>query len=811
MSTPASLRTAARRLLRRPGFTAFAIGLIGLGVGGVASTWTVLDRTVLRDLPVVEQDGLVVAWIDHQARGFDHFPVTVPLFEAVERADGASVAAVAAVSSSGAGRGIVEGVDGPWTVAWSRVLGDFFGVLGVEAARGRTLELADDVPAPAERVAVISDGLWRRRFGGSSDIIGTELRTRLGTYVIVGVMPADFDYPRGTEVWAPTRPAYPTWDAERPLLELDLVARLRPGTTATDARHELAATSLSTPDLAEVYEGSVPVVRSLESVILGDLRPTVVALFLGAVLVLLVAGLDLANVILLRAVAERREMAIRRAIGADPRRLVAEAVAEAGLLAAGGCLVGIGLGGIGLRLLLPLAPPGLPRLAEVGGLHFGAVALAITVSAATVFGAVVWPRWQALRGGAASALSGSVRHSPAVGEGRLREILVTGQVALAVWVLASGALLVRTASNLHGLDPGFSPEGLAVVQLNYEEGGVLAPEGSADRLRAAATRLARHPGVVGATPVQMGPLPGAGAWQTIVYKEGQTADEALAENAYLFMEFVEPVYFDLLSAPLLRGRSFGDEDIEGAARVVVVNDAAARLYWPNVEAVGQRISTGLPDVEGEPMTVVGVVGDTRYGALRELKPTVYFPLRQIDGFRSQHLLVRTTGAPPPLMDLAREALAAEAPGVRPMAVEAVADRLAAPLAGPRFSALLLGLLALTALAIALAGIYAVMAFMVEARRREIGVRLACGGTPTSVAARVVQRGLIIALIGATGGALAAAWTGRTFDSLLFGITGTDPASLAAAALAALGSAVLACLIPARRASRVDPAQVLRLD
>ncbi len=810
MSPMEALRHAARGLRRRPGFTALAVGLVGLGIGAVTAAWTVLDRSVLQPLPVDDQHGVVVAWIDHVARGFDHFPVTVPLFEELEGGGAPGLAGVAAVSSSGAGRGIVEGDEGPWTVSWSRVLGDFFGVLGTDAEVGRTLRLDDDVPAPAERAVVISHGLWTRRFGRSPDIVGTTLRTRLGTYVVVGVMPAAFDYPRGTEVWAPTRPAYPEWDAERPFLELDLIARLAPGVGPATAADQLAAASRATPDLAGLYEGSAPVIRSFETVLLGDLGPTLVVLFLGALLVLGVAGLDLGNVALVRAVDDARALSVRRALGADGRRLLGEAAAEAGVLAVLAVGAGLALGAVAVSVLLPLAPSELPRLHQVEGLTAGAVILALAVGVVVVGTAVVLPRWIALRRDPAVVVR-STRTTTSRGGDRVREGLVVAQIALTVWVLASGALLVRTAHNLQRLDPGFAPEALSVVALTYDEGGVLAPPGSADLLRAAAAEMARHPGIVGATPVQMPPLPGAGAWQTILNKEGQTPEEAGDENVYVFMEFVESSYFDLLGAPVLRGRALTEADRVGAAPVVVVNEATARRYWPGEEAVGQRITTGLPGVEGTSMTVVGVVGDTRYGALTELQPTAYFPLAQVDGFRSQYLLVRTAAGAPPLLEAAREALAAEAPGVRAMAVERVAERLAAPLAGPRFSALLSTVLAVTALIIAVAGVYAMMAFLVRSRRREIGVRLACGGTPSSVGGRVIARGLTLAAVGSAIGAAGAAWSGRAFESLLFGVSGVDPGSLGAGMALALAAAALACIIPARRAAGVDPVEVLRAE
>ncbi len=802
-----TLHGAWRALRRRPGFSMLSVGLLGLGVAAVTATWTVLHQAVLQPLPVDDPDALVIGWIDHVARGADHFPVTAPLFDELERGAVPALAGVAAVPSFGASRGLVEGADGLSTVSWTRVLGDFFGVLGAAAHLGRTLEIEDDVPGPSAPAVVISHGLWMRRYGGSPDVLGTEVRTKQGSYSIVGVMPRAFDYPRGTEVWAPTRPAYPDWDSERPFLELDLVARLAPGATIAEATRQLSAAGVSTPDLASVYDGSQAVVRPFTRVLQGDMRSTLIVLFLGALLVLLVSGFDLMNMALARAVEERSTLVVRRALGAEPRRLLASAWSEAIILAAGSVLMGVGLAWMGVRVFLPLAPPDLLRLDAITGLHAGAVGLAVVLGFGVMTTALVIPRWMEVARLRASTLRPSPRTTSAAGT-YLRDALAVGQVGLAVWVVVSGALLVRTALNLQSLEPGFEPAGLSAVALDYAQGGVLAEPGSADRLRAAAAALTRYPGISGATPVQMPPLPGPGAWQTILRKEGQDMETAIRENVYVFMEFVEPVYFDFLGIPVLRGRLLAGSDRRDAPPVVVVNEAMAQLYWAGEESIGALVRTGLPGIEDTPFTVVGIAGDTRYGALREAKPTVYFALPQVEAFRSQQLLVRSDDSAPPLLQAVRAALAEAAPGVRAVSVERVEDRLAAPLAGPRFSALLSSTLALTALVIALVGVYAVLAFIVRIRRREIGIRLACGGSPLSIGAYVMRRGLAVALLGAVVGAIAATWSGRAFETLLFGVSATDVTTVLVGVGLTMLAACLVCLGPARRAARVDPVEAL---
>ncbi len=807
----AHFTAAARSLRRAPGYAALVVGLLGLGLGTLAAAWAVLNQVVLRSLPVAEQDNLIVAWTHHLVRGFDHYPVIPELFEAVEAGGAPALQGAAAVGSYGAGQRAVEGPDGPQPLAWASVLGDFFGVLGVEPVLGRALSSADDVPSPTERVAVISHGLWQRRFGGSAEVLGEVLRTRTGSYAVVGVMPPDFDYPQGTEVWGPTRPGYPEWDQERPRLELDLVGRLASGAGPEAVVQQLTSLTGSTPSLSEVYQGTVPVVRGYADVVVGELGSTLRVLFLGGLLVLGVAVLAAANLTLVRSVDRDGETAVRRALGADLPWLRREAWAEASLLGAGAWVLGALLGTAGVHFLVPMAPAGLARLEGVGGLEPTVLLWIAGVAALAAGVAVGAPRAFVDRRSAGSTLHRGVRGTPSSAATWLREGVVCTQVALAVWVLVTGGLLVRTVANLQALEAGFDPDALALVTLDHRDGGVLGSREEADGLRAVTEVLESDPDIQVATPVQMPPLPGNGAWQSLLYKEGQNPEEAARENAYLFMEFVEPDFVAVLDVPVLRGRPFDPSEGPDDPIALMVNQSAARLYWPGEDPVGQTVTTGLPGADSTSLTVVGVVGDTRYGELTELKPTVYFPLAQIASFQSRFLLIRTTGAPSAVFDRAREALVAEGGPYRALSVSTVRDRLDAPLARPRFAATLLTVLAVVALFIAVTGIYATMAFLVRTRRRELGVRMACGGSPQAVGGQVLGRGLVIAAAGDTVGDVATAFSGRLFETLLFEVSPGDPATLLAGVGVAVVCAALACLVPALRAAATDPAEVLRAD
>jgi len=807
----ARLLGAARRLRRAPLFAASAVGVLALGVGALAAVVTLVSRVVLDPLPVRDQSRLVVAWTDARVRDVAHFPYTAPMFEAAERGGVPAFASVAAVGSWGTGEVALEDADGPTTLRWARTLGDFFGVLGVEPSFGRLPDAEDDRPGASGRVAVISDGLWERRWGRSASAVGGSLVTRTGTYTIVGIAPADFDYPRGAEVWSPTRPSYPSWETDLPLLELDLVARLADGATPALAVAQLRALP-PTPELQRLYTDAFPVVRPFTHVVLGDLRPTLYVLLGGALLVLLVAALDLANLVLVRAVSAARDVAVRRVLGADGSDLSRDAAAEALVLWLVGSAAGTGLAWSAIRVLLPLAPSGLPRLESVTGLDPRSLLVAASASLIVVLAAVLLPLRHAAASDPARALGG---RASGVGRGevRLRRAIIGGQIGLAVWVAAMGLLAARSVAALRGLDPGFRPDDLWTVALDYRDpsGGSGAHDGWVAELESATEALRATAGVIDVTPLQMPPLPGNGAWQSTAFREGQTAEEAAGVNPYLMWEFVLPNVFDVLGVPVVRGRGFDDGDVDGAPPVVVINESAARAYWPGEDAIGQRIWVPWGGGPERPWAVIGVVGDTRYGMLTDLRPSIYYPLRQSGMFRSQQLLVRTDGSGAALMAAARAALAAHAPAFRPMSVQSVRARLAEPVVRPRFAALLLAVFAAAALLLAVIGVYGVMAYMVRSRRREIGVRLACGATPLASGALVLRQGLAITGAGAAVGLAGAVASGSLFRSLLFGVGPSDPTSLALATLSGVLVAALACWLPARRAAAVDPAVALRSD
>lgn len=814
------MRKALRSLARSPGFTAASIGTLALGIGAVTAMFTVLEQIVLRPLPVRDQDGIVVAWTHHAVRNVPHFPFMWEAYQAVQEGV-PSLARVAATDAWGATDRLVEIRDGEEEVLkMSRILGDYFGVLDVAPVLGRTLRPEDGVPG-AEPVAVISHAAWTRHYGRSPDAVGSVVRILGETGTVVGVLPSGFDYPRDTDIWVALPPQYPTWAEEKPLLELDLVARLQPGASKERVAQEITSLFRTSPELRRTYEGAVPVVKQLDDVILGDLRGTVVLLFSGALLVLLVAYVNVASLVEVRAAGRDATVAVRRALGASRWRLVRESLAEAVWLGALGGIGGALVAAFAVRFLVPLAPAGLTRVDQVTPPDTVALLVTAGFSGAVVLLIAALPVIRAGKVHPATALRGAARST--AGLGRRRRGIVVTQTGLAVWSAAVAMLLLRSLLALEGLDLGFRADELVLVQLDLPSEYFTVPDAGEtetgrpaetgrppdllDRLEKIDERVEAHPAVDAVTPMLSPPLAGPGSFAFPPQLEGQTFDEAMEDNPFAHFEVVQPDYFRTLQLPILRGRAPAPADGPGARPVVVVNDAAARLFWPGQKALGQRITAGFADDRW--WTVIGVATDARYQDLVETRPVVYFPFRQLDDFPPPYLLARTTVSMETLVPVVRDAAAAVDPRIRVKEASFLRARLEAPLARPRFAVLILGMLAGATLFLAAVGVYGVMAAAVRARTAEMGVRLACGATPNNVRSLVLRHGMLLSVLGAALGGVAVLAGGVLLESLLFRVAPSDPRSLGTGALLVLVVALLACWIPAKRAARLDPACVLR--
>lgn len=796
------VRRAVRTLARSPGFAAASVITLALGIGAVTAMFTVLEQVVLRPLPVHDQDGIVVAWNHHTVRSVPHFPFVGEAYDHVEERV-TSLAGVAANQWKNPGDQIVEIEGGDEHVlAITRVLGDYFGILGVEPSLGRTLRPEDDVVG-AERVTVISFSAWTRFFGQSPQAVGSRIALAGEAYTVVGVLPPDFDYPNGTDAWVSLLAQDPDW------VEVDLVARLRPGASEQRAAEEIANLYRTVPDLERIYEGAVPVVKRLDAVVLGDVRATLVLLFAGAILVLLVACVNVTNLVEVRAAGREATVAVRRALGASRWRLVRESLVEAAWLGSLGGIGGAALATFAVRFLVPLAPAGLARMDQVTPPNALALLVTAGLTMAVVVVIAVLPVVRAEKVDPALALRGAGRSTGGVG--RRRGGVVVAQAALAVWSAAVGVLLLRSLLELEGLDLGFRVDDVALVELEVPYPLFEVPEDFPDRLDRIQARAAEHPSIEAATPILSRPLAGSGGVMFPPQLEGQSREEAGERNPMATFEVVQPNYFNTLRLPILRGRAVHAGDDPGAPPVVVVNEAAAALFWPGEEVVGKRlVGPGF----GEPerwWTVVGVAANARYLDLLETQPVVYFPLRQVDAVPPSYLLVRSAAGMETVLPAVRDAVTAVDPAIRVKDASSLRARLETPLARPRFAVLILGTLAATTLLLAAVGVYGVMAAAVRARTAEIGVRLACGATPRTVRSLVLRHGIRLAFTGVLIGGAAVIAAGRLLESLLFQVTPSDPRSLTAGAVLVLAVALLACWVPAARAARLDPGRILRAE
>jgi predicted permease len=803
------LRLAWRGLRRARSFTVAAVLTLSVGMAGVTAMYALIQGVLLRSLPISEPERLVSVWKELRA-GATHWP-----FRAAELAlirDGTRVfAGVAAVGYNDPSS--TELVDGSSTefIDTVRVTGDFFAVLGVRPLLGRVLTRADDT-AGSERVIVLTHGLWQRRYGGALDVIGRRVTLGDEQFVIVGVMPPDVEYPRSVDAWMTieARAAMtgsPTFQ-EAARGELDLIARMQAGVTIAQAASDLgglAAQLAATAPPGAVETGTVAVVRPLVDVLVGDVRVGMLVLLSAVGLVLLIASANVANLLLVRGETRRPELMVRVALGANRRRLAGQIVCESFILSALAGVLGLAAAWVSLRVLVALPPGGLPRVDSVR-IDSGVVLFVFALTLLTTLLAALVPALSAVRVDAVSRMQGGARVVTG-GTGRGRGALVAAQVALAVTVVAAAGLVTRSLLRLQNTGEELGAGRLIFVSL------ALPQDRYADRARHlrfledVVARLEATPAIAAATPINAAPFSGVGWEAPTVTAEGQDAGQ-VAANGSLNLEAIQPSYFRTFGLSLVRGRPFDDRDRDDAPLVAIVSADVAARVWPGEDPLGKRLKMGGVDSKDHWRTVVGVAARTRYRDLRLSQPTLYVPAAQLI-VSAQSLVVRSTAPLARVADVVRGEVLATDPAVRVPRVTMFAELLRAPLARPRFYTFVLGVFGASALFLSAIGLCAVIAGSVRQRRAEIGIRLALGATPAGVRRMVVRQGMRLAIIGAGIGLALALLTARFLRGLLYEVNPIDPASLLLATMLLLGVAGVACFLPARTASRMDPLAALR--
>lgn len=797
------VRHALRTFRRAPGFAATALATLALGVGTSTAILTLVEGVLVRPLSVRDQDQVVVMWAEHRRAGSDHIPLSYADFREYQR-DSRLLQAVAAVDYNGAWPRAVQLDRGDAKMDVAFVSGNLFEVLGAAPEIGRSLTPQDDRPGVPPAV-VISRGLWERQFGRDPAILGRVLRFFGKQAEVVGVMPLGFDYPEGTEVWAPVIPFTAAPNGQSSWVFVHIVARLKQGATLDQAKADLDAFlhREGAPYPAGLRD-MTSVLSSLEDSITGPVRP-LLAILGGAVgLLFLVTCATVGNLFLVRSIARSHELATRSALGASVSRLTRQLLTEGAVLAvlAGALAVGVAYGAI--KGFIVLAPEGIPRLDQVRieAQHLGLIGL-LSLTTVLLFG-LAPALWSSRPAARAVLVRGTRSGSTSLGVERARRVFVASQIALAMVVLAGAALLVDSFRRLRNLDLGFEQDNVLVVELalgygaNPTEDYVALVEQLTEQVQAL-------PGVAAATSAALPPFTGTSGLDAAFVKDGR---DAAASTALVNVVPAPPQYLRTLEIPLLHGRSFTEQDREGTPPVVIVSLELAQRSWPRQDPIGQRIRLGR-DPSQPLRTVVGVVGDTRYREYTDIRPTVYVPPRQFPGAGLVYLLVRTTSDATLLGPQIRRVVSEVAPALYVPAITTIEGAAVSQLVRPRMSTVLMTGFALTALLLAALGLYSIMATFVQQHQREFGIRMALGAAPRDIQRLVLARAFRLTLAGLGFGIAITLLSTRALRSLLFEVSPTDPRVLVTTA-AILGMiAVSACISPTRRATTLDLNSTLR--
>jgi putative ABC transport system permease protein len=795
------LRYALRQLTRSPGFTAVAVLTLGLGIGANTAIFSVVNVVLLRPLPYPEPSRLVSV-AERRPNGATNV-VSYPNFLDWLK-DGA-------MESLALGRTLsfnVGGAEGPERVAGALVSADYFTVLGLTPTAGRYFLEGEDTPGK-DRVAVIGHGLWQRHFGGDPGVLGRKVTVDGQALTIVGVAPAGFEYPEETELWTPISRDEPDLLEARGLHAYEVIGRLRAGQTieAATSRLQALAARLAIEYPASNRRWGVGVTPLQESLVRG-LRPTLLLLMGAVAFVLLIASANVAGMMLARGASRRRELAIRATLGAGRRQLVRQLLTETALLTLLGGVLGVGLAVWGVDALLSLAPEGLhPTDAAVMDGTVLAFTFGVAALTSVVFGLL--PAVQTAKRSGEVSLQESGRTTGGVDRQRTRRLLVAGEVALALLLLVGAGLMIQSFRRLLAVNPGFRTASVVSARLSLPRVGRDTAEviGFYHELVERARAL---PGVNAAAAVSYLPLSREGARYSFSV-EGQPFPEPQQRPSSSF-NVVTPGYFGALDIPLLQGRDFNAQDDWDAPAVVVVNRTLASRFWPGESPVGKRLSfDDEPDQPSDWMTVIGVAGDVRHMSLvDEIMPQIYAPEAQV-GLEEMALLVRTPVDPATVGPAIRGLVSSLDPEVPVADVHQLTQIRDASISTERFRTLLLGAFGMLALGLAIIGVYGVISYGVLQRTREIGIRVALGAQRGEILRLVIGEGLVTVAGGIVAGLMAGAALSRLLVTLLYHVKPWDPATFASIAVVIAGVALGACILPARRALRVDPATTLRTE
>jgi predicted permease len=816
------LRYAFRAFAKSPGFTLAAILSLAIGIGANTSIFSITSALLLRPLPYKDADRLVILWNTSPGLGIsrDWFS-TAQYFDIKNNHHGFEQLAIAI-----GGNYNLTGDGDPERVGVIRVSSNLLPMLGARAEYGRLFTSADD-ESGSPNVAILSYGMWARRYGSYPKMIGRKITINTHLYEVVGIMPRSFSLPREvlptldgaeqSDLLIPMRYA-PNPAEERGHEDYNIIGKLRPGVSVEQARAEMntitARLRQAHPEVYPPNGGLTFVVLPLLEQVVGNVRHTLWLLLAAVGCVLLIACVNVANLLLSRAVGRQREIAVRAAVGASSGRIIRQLLTESILLALCGGILGILFALVSIHWTHVLGPKSVPRLSEIGVRGDALLyTLLISVASGILFGLV--PALRVTRGDLLTTLKDSDRGSAGAsamwGRGNnLRRLLVMTELSISVVVLIMAGLLLRSFVRLQHVAPGFNPANVLTMELTMSGDKYQDPQAVIATYRQLWERLERLPGATAAGGVSSLPLSEMFAWGPI------NVEGRVPPPGEKFINADERVvgghYFEALQIPLLKVRLFDDHDTLDKPRVILVDEFMAQQLWPNQDPLGRRISFG--DLSGKPewTIVVGVVGRIKQDSLdADSRIALYLPQTQYPFTRAMNVVLRSTTDPAALATAVNHELHELDRDLPMYRVVTMEQRVAESLARRRFATVMLGLFAGFALALAAIGIYGVMAYLVSQGTREIGIRMALGATQSAVLRLVVRQGLVLALSGVAIGLVAALAFSRLLSGLLFGVRSNDPLTFAAIAILLMAVALLASYIPARRAARIDPMISLRCE
>lgn len=804
------LKFALRMLVKNPGFTLVAVLTLALGIGANSAIFSAVDAVMLQPLPYKTPGQLLFLTGLVRQSGISGASLS---FTKLTQIQEQSHTLENSAAFYGTTLSLVTERE-PEAVSGNRVSRSFFSVLGISAIRGRDFLPGEEARGAAD-VAIISDGFWHSHFAGEKGALGRTMSIDGRQVTVVGILPASFRFPLQfpePDIWMPgvSDPSFLRLEQVRTGAGyLNVIARLRPGESLASAKAELDTIDAryrsqfaGFVDAEKFGISTVP----LEESLVGPLRPGFAVLLAAVGFILLIACANVANLLLARATSREREMALRKAMGASGGRLVRQLLSESLLLSLFGGILGVALAAAALPVLRAFSPGSVPRLAETR-LDVSVILFSVLLSVITgiLFGLV--PALQATAGNLHETLKEGTRGSSEGGHrGKLRGVLVVAEMAVALILMTGAGLLMQSFSRLMKVNPGFSSDHLMTFLVNLPPARYVQPEVQTQFYRQLFERVKSVPGVESAGFTSYLPL--SGAIRFVYFCPEGMACQGVGKDPLIAVRQVSTGYFDTVRTPLIRGRVFTERDTTSTPPVAVVNQTVADRYWPSQNPIGKHIANSRDMIQRE---VVGLVADVKFNALNVASSEeMYLPLEQVP-WPTTTLIVRSPGNPEALVSAVRTKFAEIDPTLPVSSIATMESVVATSVAQPRILSEFVGVFAGFALLLAAIGIYGVMAYSVAARTQEMGIRMSLGAEPRDILKLVVKQGMRLALIGVAIGLAASLALTRLISTLLFGVSASDPLAFTIAAAVLVATALVACYLPARRATRVDPLVVLRYE